>query len=377
MSAVRIILAASLCMTIGAAALAQASSRTVNSDAGPITVTTIASGLEHPWALAFLPDGRMLVTERPGRLRLVDEAGAVSQPISGLPQVFARGQGGLLDIALAPDFASSGMVYFSFAEPGDGNTAGTAVGRGRLDVDGLRLGDVEVIFRQQPKVTGGNHFGGRLAFAQDGTLFLTMADRFKFDPAQDPSNTIGTVVRLTSEGKPAPGNPFAAGSGRSPEIWSYGHRNIQAAAIRPGTSELWIAEMGPRNGDELNQPQAGRNYGWPLVSWGQHYDGRDIPDPSTRPDLADAAMHWTPVISPSGMVFYTGDRFPEWRGSMLIGGLGARGIVRVTLQGGSAKEAGRVSLGARIRDVRQGPDGAIYVLTDENNGRVLKLTPAE
>lgn len=342
---------------------------------GLVNVQTVASGLDHPWALAFLPDGRLLVTERPGRLRIVTQNGDISDPLRGLPAVFARGQGGLLDVALDPNFSSNRLVYFTYAEPGR-TGASTAAARGRLNEDATGLDDVQVIFRQQPKVSGPNHFGGRLAFSDDGKLFITMGERFKFDPAQDTSNHLGTVARINPDGSVPSDNPFAGRQDARPEIWSYGHRNIEAAAINPRTGALWIAEMGPRGGDELNIPEPGRNYGWPVVSWGVHYDGTDIPDPPTRPDLADAIYGWTPVISPSGMTFYTGEAFPDWRGDLLIGGLTAQALIRLTLDGNEVTGEYRIPLQARIRDVRQGPDGAVFVLTDGEDGQILKLTPS-
>lgn len=339
-------------------------------------ITTVAQGLEHPWALAMLPDGRMLVTERPGRLRFVDRDGTLSEPISGTPRVWAEGQGGLLDVALHPSFGTNQLVYLTYAEPGANGTAGTAVARGRLE--GNQLTDVQVIFRQQPKVEGPNHFGSRLIWAPDGKLFVALGERFKFEPAQDLSGHLGTIVRINDDGSVPPDNPFVGRAGARPEIWTYGHRNIEAAAIQPSSGRLWVAEMGPRGGDELNIPEAGRNYGWPLVSWGQHYPnsrgGGDIPDPTTRPDFAGSVHQWTPVISPSGMIFYSGDMFPGWRGEALIGGLTANGIVRVRLDGDRFGSERRIDLGARIREVEQGPDGAVYALTDESNGRILRLS---
>jgi len=361
------LLAGSLVLPAGSA-----EPRSVQSGAGTITVETLASGLDHPWGMAFLPDGRLLVTERAGSLRILGTDGKLSDPVPGTPEVVARGQGGLLDVALAPDFASSRLVYLSFAEPGDGG-ASTAVGRGKLR-DG-RLGDFEVVFSQRPKVSGENHFGGRIVFTPDGSFFLTTGERFKFDPAQDLTNHLGTVVRLAPDGSAPPDNPFVGRDDAQPEIWSYGHRNIEAAALHPGTKKLWIAEMGPRGGDELNLPEAGRNYGWPVVSWGEHYDGRDIPDFPTQPRFADAIKHWTPVISPSGMIFYTGDRFADWRGDALIGSLTTKSLVRLELDGEKVASETRIALGARIRDVEQGPDGSVYVITDEDDGSVWRLTP--
>ena len=335
-------------------------------------ISTFASGLVHPWALEFLPDGRALVTERPGRLRYVDRSGNLSEPIAGLPQVWNRGQGGLLDVIAGPDFAQNQVIYFSYAEPGSGGTAGTAVARARLEGD--QLTGVEVIFRQSPKVSHENHFGSRLAFGPQGNLFVTLAERFQFDPAQDNSNTLGTVVRIAPDGSVPSGNPFVGQNGE-PEIWSYGHRNIEAASVHPQTGRLWVAEMGPRGGDELNLPQPGRNYGWPLVSWGEHYSGEDIPDPPSRPDLAQSIHEWTPVISPSGMIFYAGEAFPAWQGDVLIGGLTARAVVRLDVDGTQVTDESRIDIGQRIREVAQGPGGEVYLLTDEADGEILRLSP--
>jgi glucose/arabinose dehydrogenase len=317
----------------------------------------------------------MLVTERAGRLRSVSKEGALSKPISGVPEVVAKGQGGLLDVALDPDFASNRLVYLSYSEPGEGG-ASTAVARGRLNEAATALDDIEVIFRQQPKVSGNNHFGSRLVFSRDGMLFVTLGERFKFDPAQDLSNHIGKIVRIHPDGSVPSDNPFVGRDDAKPEIWSYGHRNVQGAALHPETGVLWTHEYGPEGGDELNIPEAGRNYGWPLVSWGRHYTGQNIPDPSTRPDLAPSVYYWTPAISPSGMTFYTGEMFPKWRGNILIGGLGSETLVRLTLDGQQVTGEERIDMDERIRDVHQGDDGAVYVLTDKSDGEILRLTPA-
>ncbi|HEX6979876.1 MAG TPA: PQQ-dependent sugar dehydrogenase [Alphaproteobacteria bacterium] len=370
----RIVIAAAAAIAAAPQAVA-AQERTIDTQTGQLRVETVARQLAHPWGLAFLPDGRMLVTERPGRLRIVLGNGRVSEPLAGVPRVFAQGQGGLLDVAIDPDFASNRLVYLSYAEPGEGG-AGTAVARGRLDESGTAIENASVIFRQQPKVGGGAHFGSRLVFARDGTLFVTLGERFKFEPAQDLTSHLGKIVRINPDGSVPRDNPFVGRAGVRPEIWSYGHRNVQGATLHPQTGALWQVEHGPRGGDELNIAEAGRNYGWPLVSWGRHYDGRDIPDPPTRPDLAPSIYQWTPVISPTGMVFYTGDMFPAWRGNLLIGGLTAQGIVRLTLDGQRVTGEERIAMGARIRNVRQGPDGAVYVLTDRSDGEVLRLTPA-
>jgi aldose sugar dehydrogenase len=358
-------------LTAGACAAER--ERVIETRSGAVRVLTVVDRLDHPWGLALLPDGSMLVTERAGRLRWVSREGEASKPLRGMPEVYARGQGGLLDVALDPDFASNRMVYLSYAEPGE-DGASTAVARGRLETDGVH--GMQVIFRQLPKVGGGNHFGSRLVFARDGTLFVTLGERFKFAPAQDLSGHLGAIVRINRDGSVPKDNPFVGRAGARPEIWSYGHRNVQGGDIHPETGALWTDEMGPRGGDELNIPQAGKNHGWPLVSWGEHYDGRAIPKPPTRPDLADAIHHWNPAISPSGMAFYTGALFPQWRGNLLLGGLTADGIVRVTLQGTRVTGEERLDLGTPIRHVRQAPDGAVYALTDESNGKILRLTPA-
>ncbi len=339
---------------------------------GKLRVETVAAGLSHPWGMAFLPDGRLLVTERPGRLRVVDRDGNVSPPLGGVPEVFGEKQGGLLDVALDPEFESNRLVYLSYAEAGkDG--ASTAVGRGRLGEGEIE--NFQRIFQQQPQVSGGAHFGSRLVFAPGGYLFITTGERFKFDPAQDLRSHLGKILRIRHDGTVPDDNPFVGQKGALPEIWSYGHRNVQGAALHPETDELWIHEMGPRGGDELNVVEAGKNYGWPVVSWGQHYDGKDIPDPPTRPEFAGSVHQWTPSISPSGMTFYTSDAVPGWDGSILIGGLTSRGIVRVRVEDRKVTDEERISLGARIRDVETAPDGSVYVLTDESDGRLLRLSP--
>ncbi|MDB5570010.1 MAG: oxidoreductase [Hyphomicrobiales bacterium] len=370
---IRIAAATLLAIFVASAALAQP--RTLSTQSGPVRVDVVAQGLQHPWGMAFLPDGRLLVTERPGRLRTVAQDGAVSQPIGGVPRVFARGQGGLLDVALSPEFASDRLVYLTFAEPGSGTSAGTALARGRLNDAATALEDVRVLFRQEPKLEGGNHFGSRIAFARDGRIFVTLGERFTFERAQDTSTHLGAVVRIERDGSVPKDNPFVDRPGARPEIWSYGHRNVQGAAIHPETGALWTHEMGPMGGDEVNIALPGRNYGWPLVSWGKHYDGRAIPSPATRPDLAASLHHWTPSIAPSGMAFYVADLFPGWRGSLLAGALAGQALVRLTLDGERVTGEERIAMGARIRDVAVASDGAVWLVTDENNGRVLRLTP--
>ena len=371
-------LALALLVIVGVSAMAWwqlgfAKETLIETKSGPVKVETVAKKLQYPWGLAFLPDGRMLVTERPGRLRIVAKDGTLSEPIKGVPEVFGQGQGGLLGITLDPKFSSNKLIYFAYAEPGEGGP-GTAVARAKLGEDSLD--DVEVIFRQKPKVDGGNHFGGRVVFAPDGKLFVTLGERFKFDPAQDLSSHLGKIVRINPDGSVPDDNPFVGQDGKLPEIWSYGHRNVQGAAIHPDTGKLWENEFGPKGGDELNIPEAGKNYGWPVVSWGKHYDGKEIPNPPTHPEFADAIAHWTPVISPSGMTFYTADTFPEWKGNLLIAGLSSEGIVRLTLDGEKVIGEERIPMGTRIRDVVQGPDGAVYALVDDHKGKILRLTPA-
>ncbi|WEX78889.1 PQQ-dependent sugar dehydrogenase [Sinorhizobium numidicum] len=354
---------------------AQDTPRTLDTESGPVNVEVFANGLEHPWGAALLPDGDMLVTERPGRLRLVSADGTIGEPIEGVPDVFAQGQGGLLDIVLDPEFASNRTIYLSFAEEREGGAA-TSVGRGQLNEDATAISDFEVIFRQEPAVSGENHFGSRLAFAPDGTLFVTLGERFQMRQAQDPANHLGTIVHLNPDGSIPRDNPFIDQEGAD-EVWSYGHRNVQGAAIHPETGVLWVAEMGPRGGDELNIPKAGENYGWPVVSWGRHYSGEEIPDPPTRSEFAGSIHSWTPVISPSGMTFYTGDMFSEWQGDLLIGGLSAEGIVRVETDTQEVTNEEVLSLGARIRDVLQASDGSVLALTDEASGMILRLKPAK
>ena len=371
----RTILLTAGAILVSAPSAVQAQDRTVETQSGPIRVATIASGLNRPWAMAFLPDGRMLLTERPGRLRIVTTDGGISAPVAGLPEIRARGQGGLLDIALDPSFAANRVVYFAFSEPGDGGAA-TAVARGALNAAATALENVRVIFRQQPKGPGELHFGSRLVFARDGTLFVTLGDRYRFAQAQDLSDHLGKIVRIKPDGSVPVDNPFIRTPGARPEIWSYGHRNVQGAAIHPATGVLWTHEMGPMGGDEVNIIEPGRNYGWPLVSWGRHYGGEIIPSPATRPDLTAPIHHWTPSIAPSGLSFYTGSVIPAWRGNILIGGLAAQALVRLTIADRRVTAEERIAMGARIRGAQQGPDGAVYLLTDEPDGKLLRLSPA-
>ena len=346
----------------------------VETEGGTVDVVDIAGGLEHPWGLTFLPDGRMLVTERSGALRIVGADGTVSAPVEGTPEVWASGQGGLLDVALAPDFGDTGLVYLSYARAGAGGTASTALGRGVLDGDALR--DWQELFVQAPAVGGGRHFGSRIAFGPDGHLFLSTGDRGQGDPAQDLGSQIGKVLRLNPDGSVPDDNPFVGQEGDD-AVWSYGHRNAQGLAFRPGTDELWETEFGPKGGDELNRVERGVDYGWPAVSWGTEYNGTPIPDPPTAPQFRDAVAQWSPVISPSGIAFYTGDAFPAWQGDLLIASLSASGLVRVSLDGDTVTSEETIELGARIREVEVGPDGFVYVLTDLPDGHVWRLEPAD
>lgn len=340
-----------------------------------VRVVTVASGLEHPWGLQFLPDGRMLVTERPGRLRYVSPSGRLSDPIAGLPAVAARGQGGLLDVRLDPSFESNHLIYLSYSEP-DGRDAGTAVLRARLGP--LGIDNLRVIFRQLPKVGGGLHFGSRLVFSQDGQyLFITMGERGRKDDAQDLSRLMGRVVRIRPDGSIPDDNPFVGRTNARPETWSYGHRNPQGAAIHPETGELWTVEHAAMGGDEVNTPKPGRNYGWPVITYGVNYDGQKIGEGTAKEGMEQPVHYWDPSIAPSGMTFYTGDRYPGWKGSLFVGSLKFGLLSRLTLEGNRVVSEERLltDLGARVRDVRQGPDGYLYLLTDESNGRILRLEP--
>lgn len=365
-------------LTLSLTAQAQTAPQRFKTSAGEVVVETVASGLENPWGLAFLPDGRMLVTERSGRLRMIGTDGRLSAPMPGLPQIRARGQGGLLDVALDPGFAENRTVYLSYAEPRSGGEGGTAVLRARLSTAGTALEGAQVIFRQEPASSGGNHFGSRLVFDRTGQLFVTLGDRYTLkEEAQDPSNHIGKIVRIRPEGGAAPDNPGTAGW--APEIWSIGHRNVQAAALNPATGELWTVEHGARGGDEVNIPRAGRNYGWPTITYGRDYSGAKIGEGTQKAGLEQPVRFWDPSIAPSGLAFYTGDRFPAWRGDALVGALAGQMLVRLDVDGDKVVGEERMleGLGERIRDVRQGPDGFVYLLTDDSRGRVLRVRPAD
>lgn len=341
-----------------------------------LEITTVGGGLAHPWSLAFLPDGRMLVTERPGRLRYVDDKGALSDPVAGVPVVFAERQGGLLDVVLDPDFASNATIYLSYSEPAADGTNGTAVARARLD--GMRLADVTVIFRQQPKVKSGHHFGSRLIFARDGNLFVTLGERnSERDSAQDLGTHLGKIVRITRDGKAPSDNPFVGRSGALPEIWSYGHRNTQGATLHPESGRLWAVEHGPRGGDEINLPVPGRNYGWPVITYGREYHGPAIGEGTEKAGMEQPLHYWVPSIGPSGMAFHSGRGYPQWKGQLFVGALAAKQLVRIEFDpDGDVRSEERIAIGERVRDVREGPDGALYLLTDEDAGRLLRIVPA-
>ena len=361
-----------------------------------VRIEQLAS-LEYPWGIAFLPDGRLLVTEKPGRLRIFAN-GKLSEPLANVPKVAYRPkqgeQGGLLDVAVDPDFEQNRRIYLSYSEEApqasgqketgdprfagfidltDSRLMGGAVTRARLD--GNTLADAQVIWRQEPKTIGRGHFGHRLVFGRDGTLYITSGDRMRFDPAQSPAASLGKVLRINPDGAIPKDNPFAGKPGARGDIWSLGHRNILAAAVHPGTGQLWVAEMGPLGGDELNPIERAGNYGWPVVSNGDNYDKSPIPDHHTRSEFKAPVRTWTPVIAPSGALFYEGSLFP-WRGNLLIGGLSSRALIRLTLDGTKVTGEERIDMQRRIRDVVQARDGALFVITDDQKGELLRLTPA-
>ena len=342
----------------------------------PFVATPVAT-LEEPWALAFLPDGRLLVTEKPGRLRIVTREGSVSAPVEGVPEVAYGGQGGFGDVALHPGFAENRTVYMSYAEDGEGRRRGAAVARARLvegGAGGARLEGLAVIWRQVPKVTGRGHYGHRLLFSADGHLFVSSGERQKFDPAQDMAQNLGKILRLNDDGSVPADNPFAGQGGVAAQVWSLGHRNPLGLAF-DGSGRLWNHEMGPQGGDELNLVVRGANYGYPTVSNGDHYGGRDIPDHPTHPEFVAPKLWWTPVISPSDLAFYAGASFPEWRGDALVSGLSGNTLVRVRIEGERAREVERYEMGARIRAVAEGPSGDVWLLEDGGRGRLLRLRP--
>ena len=342
-------------------------------------VTVVAKGLVEPWAVEPLPGGDLLVTEKPGRMRIVSANGQIGAPIGGVPAVDARGQGGLLDVALGPNFGSDRMIYWSYSEPRDGGNA-TSVARGVLSADRSRLDGVEVIFRALPVFDGTMHYGSRLAFGPDGMLYITLGERsdIKIRPqAQHLDSHMGKTIRIRPDGSVPPDNPFVGRADAKPEIWTVGHRNIQSAAFDP-QGRLWIVEHGPRGGDEVNLLEKGKNYGWPVVTFGEEYSGRPIATAeTTRPGYVDPVYYWDPVIAPSGAEFYTGNAFPAWRGSFFIGGLRPGRLVRLRIENNrvTGEEHLLEDRDERIRDVRQGPDGALYIVTDDKNGELWRISP--
>ncbi|MGM4890869.1 PQQ-dependent sugar dehydrogenase [Tardiphaga sp. 862_B3_N4_1] len=349
------------------------------SSAGRLEVQTVASGLAYPWALAFLPEGRMLVTERPGRIRIVSPQGQLSPAVKGVPEVMAIGQGGLLDVITDKNYAQNTTIYFCYSER-SGSGARTAIARGKL-IDGTapRLDDMKVIFRQDGPLSSGNHHGCRIVQAPDSNLFVTLGEHYSGrDQAQNLDNHLGKLIRIAPDGSVPKDNPFVGRDGARPEIWSYGHRNQQGLAINPATGDLWETEHGPRGGDEVNIIGKGKNYGWPVIGYGIDYSGAKIHETTSKAGMEQPVKYWVPSIAPSGMTFYTGDLFPRWRGSLFTGALAGQMLVRLQLNGNTVTSEERVlqNLNERIRDVRQGPDGALWLLTDSSAGRILRITPA-
>ena len=367
------LIAATLLLVAPLAAVAQV----FTSELQRFRAVTVTWDLEYPWGLAFLPDGRLLVTERPGRLRIVAADGRLDpQPVQGVPAVAAVGQGGLLDVALHPDFAKNRLVYLSYAGEGPGGY-GTEVARGRLDGNALR--DLQVIFRMQPKSRAGHHFGSRLVFDGKGHLYVTLGDRGEMERAQRLDDHAGSVIRLHDDGRVPADNPFVGKPGAKPEKFTLGNRNLQGAALHPQSGLLWTHEHGPQGGDEINIIRAGVNYGWPVITFGRNYGtGTQIGEGTARPGMAQPLLQWTPSIAPSGMAFYTGERFPKWKGNLFVGALKFQMLVRLQLDGERVVHEERLLQGVlgRIRDVRQGPDGLLYLLIDSDKGRIVRLEPA-
>ena len=359
---------------------ATASAQTFQSSAGELRVDTVAKGLSHPWGLQFLPDGRMLVTERDGNIRIVAKDGKLSPPLAGAPKVLARGQGGMLDIALDRNFANNATIYFCFSDPVEGGGQ-AALARAKLDAGATpRLTDVKVIFRQDGPPSSGNHYGCRIAQAPDNNLFVAVGEHFSHrDQAQNLGNHLGKMIRIAPDGSVPKDNPFVGRQGAKPEIWSYGHRNPQGLAFNPANGQLWEQEHGPRGGDEINIVAKGKNYGWPVIGYGIDYSGAKIHEGTQKAGMEQPIKYWVPSIAPSGMAFYTGNLMPKWKGSLFVGALKDQMLVRLSLDGEKVTGEERLlqDLGERIRDVRQGPDGALYLLTDANNGRILRIAPAK
>lgn len=342
-------------------------------------IEVVANDFEHPWAITFMPDGNILLTEKPGRLRIVSPDGKTGKPIRGVPKVDTRDQGGLLDVTLAPDFEQSRTLYLSYAQPRKDNKTATAVASAKLAKNGKKLSDLKVIFQQEPAWESTKHYGSRLIWSDDNTLFVTLGERSLPEPrklAQDIDTHIGKVVRIRTDGSPAPGNPWLDKDEGLPENWSYGHRNIQGAARHPETGELWVIEHGPQGGDEINVAEAGKNYGWPVITYGEDYSGQAIGEGNTRQDgMEQPLYYWDPVVAPAGSLFYEGTVFPEWRGNLLISSLTPGGLVRLELDGRKVTGEERLveELG-RVRDIAEGPDGALWLITDEKDGKLVRLT---
>ncbi|WP_347331557.1 PQQ-dependent sugar dehydrogenase [Marinimicrobium locisalis] len=366
------------------ACLADESVTSVETEKADLKVTTVTDGLKNPWGLDFLPNGDMLVTERAGQMRVVTPEGEKGPALKGLPEIISRGQGGLLDVKLDPNFSENRWVYFAFSEPGKGGKTSTAVARGKLLADAMeQLSEVEVIFSQKPKVKSNGHFGSRLVFRDDGTLFITMGDRqqdFDDNYPQKLDSHIGTVARIHPDGSVPEDNPFVDTKGALPEIWSYGHRNIQGADLHPQTRELWTGEHGPQGGDEINITLAGKNYGWPVITYGEQYGGGEIGIGTHKEGMEQPIHYWVPSIANAGMTFYTGDQFPQWKGNLLVTALKFELVARLELDGDKVTHEERMfdeTIGKRLRDIVQGPDGNLYLLTDDSNGAILKVEPAE
>lgn len=370
------LLGVALCFSL-ALPLAHAKPVEIKTESGTIRVNTIAEGLENIWSLAFLPDGKMLVTEKAGRMRIVSPDGKLSEPLQGLPKIYNQGQAGLLDVVLAPDFATSKKIYFSYSEPGDKGTNSTAVSSAILN--GNKLENVTRVFSQKPKIDSNNHFGSRLVWAADGTLFITLGDRYsEKDKAQTLDNHQGKVIRINADGTVPADNPFVKTPGALPEIWSYGHRNVQGAAINPLTKKLWTGEHGPQGGDELNIDEAAKNYGWPVITYGENYGGGKIGEGTHKQGMEQPAYKWVPSIATAGFIFYTGDKFPQWKNNILLTSLKEQTLVRLVLDGDKITKEERLlknELGQRLRSVIQGPDGLVYLVTDESKGKILQIAP--
>ncbi len=368
-----------LTVVLGLALVASSPSaaQRIQTEEHALRVEQVLSGLSYPWGMEFLPDGRMLITERPGRLRLVVDGELLSEPVAGLPEIAVNGQGGLLDVRAHPDFAANRLVYFSYAAPGEGGS-GTAAARGRLREN--RLEDLEVLFSMEPKSDSGRHFGSRLVFDRDGYLYVTLGDRGERERAQQTDDHAGSVIRLHADGRVPDDNPFVGQKGWKPGIFTYGHRNLQGATLHPRTGEVWTHEHGPQGGDEVNIIRAGRNYGWPVITYGVNYViGTQIGEGTHKPGMEQPLHYWVPSIAPSGMSFYDAARFPRWQGNLFVGALKDRSLVRLVLEGEQVVHEERFLINAigRIRAVAQGPDGLLYLLTDDDNGGLYRLVPAD